>query len=273
MIDQYLTVQGMKELGQFLGMKLDELKRVNKMEMDMRPMENMMEEDHRLMARLIMRLETALGRIKEPKFTGQVKVDTSTFNKELQNIVSEIKDLGEGLVQRMPDNSALERGLKMLLEKEQDNSKILSALSDLKTIIDKKLNIPSTIKIDDNQFRELSGTARYGGGGVIGLGGSGALQGRRITINNTTLTLANTEYNYAFPATTVAWVVKTRAQNVKLLYAWGTGTLPTSGDGSAYMTVPQNFLRSQDNVDYANKTIYLQADVAGTIVEIESYQS
>ena len=173
----------------------------------------------------------------------------------------------------MPDNSALERGLKMLLDKEQDNSKILSALGDLKTIIDKKLNIPSTIKIDDQQFKELSGTARYGGATVVGMGGGVALQGRRMTINNTTLTLANTEYNYTFPATTVAWIVKTRAQNVKLLYAWVTGKLPTSGDGLAYITVPQNFLRSQDNVDYSSKTIYLQADVAGTIVEIESYQS
>src|SRR3990167_2628430 len=144
--DSYLIVQSFKELGRFLGDKIDGLKRSSKVEMDMRPMEKMMEEDHRLMARLLMRLETALGRIKEPKFSGQVKVDTSAFNRELQNIVSEIKDLGEGLVKKMPDNSALERGLKMLLDKEQDNSKILSALGDLKTIIDKKLNIPSTIK-------------------------------------------------------------------------------------------------------------------------------
>ena len=232
-----------------------------------------MEEDHRLMARLLMRLETALGRIKEPKFSGQVKVDTSAFNRELQNIVSEIKDLGEGLVKKMPENSALERGLKMLLDKEQDNSKILSALSDLKTIIDKKLNIPSTIKIDDGQFRELSGTVRYGGATVVGMGGGGDLKNASsITVYNLSMPTADTEYSYAFPARTLSWTIRVRDTDVPLLYAFVTGKLPTSGDGTAYATVPAYYLQSKENVQWSSKTIYLQTASASQTCEIISYQ-
>jgi len=129
-----------------------------------------------------------------------------------------------------------------------------------------KFKFPDTIKIDDMQLRALSS-----GRGVAVVGGGGQIQATRTTITNLELTDANTEYSFAFPHSTVGWVIKTRAQSVKLLYAWATGKLPTSGDGEAYITIPQNYLKSQDNVNYGNKTIYLQADVAGTVVEIETF--
>lgn len=266
-VENYIQVQATKELAKYLGNKLDELKKATRVEMDMRPLEKTMDNNSRAIAQLLARLEFVLSKIKEPKFTGEVKIDGSQFQRELREIVSEIRKMGDNLTKKMPDNSALERGIKMLLDKEQDNSKILSALEDVKdAIVKKQFNIPDTIKIEENQLRSIrSGGVSFGGGG------SSAMQGRRATVQNTSLT-ADTEASYTFPANTVAWIIKTREQNVKLLYAWSTGTLPVSGTGAKYMTVPQNFLRSQDNVDYSNKTIFLQAASSST-AEIESFQA
>jgi hypothetical protein len=93
-------------------------------------------------------------------------------------------------------------------------------------------------------------------------------------ISNTTVSASSTgtQYSYTFPAGTIGWLIKLRDQGTLGYYSWTGGTLPNSGSGTTYMTIPQNFLRSQDNVEYAGKTIYLGAEAASQVFEIEVFR-
>lgn len=102
-------------------------------------------------------------------------------------------------------------------------------------------------------------------------GGGGTTYARNMTITNVSLASTSSEYTYTFPKGTLGWIIKLRDQGTLAYYAWTTGKLPTSGDGSAYMTIPQNFLRSQEGVNYNSKTIYLGAESNGQVLEVETY--
>lgn len=121
---------------------------------------------------------------------------------------------------------------------------------------------PGEFKMQRDQFAQLS----------RGLGGSSIKPATQVTMANVSLSSADTEYSYTFPANTVGFDVKLRGQGTLLLYAWETGKLPTSGDSSAYATVPQNGLQSQDNVEWSGKTIYLQTGSTSQVAEIVTYQ-
>lgn len=143
-----------------------------------------------------------------------------------------------------------------------DNRQIATAIEKLATAFG-KIQMPTKMSLDDNQVRAIT----YGGG----VGGGGVKTATGVTISRVSMASANTEYSYAFPSNTVAWAVKLESQNTRLLYAFETGKLPSSGDGTAYVTAPQNFIQSKENVEWTGKTIYLQSSGTSQTAEIVVY--
>jgi hypothetical protein len=144
---------------------------------------------------------------------------------------------------------------------EKHSSMLLDAIGKIKM----KVNVPETIKIDEMQMRTIS---NIGGGFSVN---GGILAARNVTQTNTSMTSADTEYSYTFPANTTSWQIKLRDQGVLLLYSFTTGTMPTSGTGAKYSTAPQNYIRSQEGVYWSGKTIYFQSDTASMTAEIEVF--
>lgn len=92
----------------------------------------------------------------------------------------------------------------------------------------------------------------------------GGAQNTRIT--NLTCTLANTEYSHALISNLKQLVFKAR----------NTATLKisfTSGEsGTKYITIYKGSMFTLGNMDLTSQTLYVQASIAGTIVEIlETY--
>ena len=126
------------------------------------------------------------------------------------------------------------------------------------------IKMPEIMKLDADQLREITATSKYGGGL-----GNPLPVARKVTVSNVSMTSANTEYSYTFPAGTVAFYMKLRSQSLVFTYAWLTGKLPTAGDGTAYMTTAQNFLQSRSYVDVSLRTIYFACASASQVMEIE----
>lgn len=210
-------------------------------------------------------LKKLVEKVQNPTFTGEVALDSSAFAEELDSIVETIQEI------EMPSLEPIERGLQILINKVEalsDNKKVVELLMTIeKTLANKKLEVPKTISIETSQFREL----RNAGRGSGGMSTAGVLQARSVTHTNLALTSTSSEYSYTFPANTLSWVIKLRDQGTLLYYAFATGKLPTSGDGLLYSTAPQGFIRSQSNIEWGGKTIYLGAESASMVAEIEAY--
>ena len=86
------------------------------------------------------------------------------------------------------------------------------------------------------------------------------------TISNTTMTSANTEYSYAFPAGTRAFRIKLRDLNALLKIAFVSGQ-----SGSTYITVPYgDYLEMRAKV--GGSTIYFQSPAAAQTAEIKTWK-
>jgi hypothetical protein len=222
------------------------------------------------MSTAMARLEAAVKKIQKPEFSGKLTVDSGPFAREIRSIASEINTLSKGM--KPTDTSRIEGELVRLSRaiEKQPWPAVIQALMSVKSAVEAGGRDPKkglTVKLDEMQLRQISQ-----GGGTTVVGGGEQLMARRVSNATLTLTNANQEYSYEFPSNTVMWRLKARAQNAQILYSWATGTLPTSGTGSAYMTLPQNFLDSRQGVEFSGKTIYLQSPTAGTVVEIEVYR-
>lgn len=195
------------------------------------------------------KLENAVKKMSDPQFT--IDVDTSAIQRSLMAIASDIRAF------KIPNLQTVETRL----------AGIEGAIRSLPAAIAANIKLPTTktasdtFKLDPMQLAQL----RVGNGG-----GVAALQGRKATLTNTTIANNSTEYSYTFPKETVAWTFKLRSQNIVAYYSWTSGKLPSGGDSSLYFTVPQNFLRSVENVDYSGRTIYFGA-AAATVAEIEVF--
>lgn len=221
---------------------------------------------------LARRLEAAIGQMKEPTFSGEIEVDTEDMVSEIEKITEEIRDLATSIKESAPDMEPLERGIQMLLNKieEFSDGNIIEALDALRSTLEaqgKKAKEQQTFKLEEQQFRALRNNGRGGGG----MSTAGPLQARGITHANLSMPLVATEYTYTFPANTVTWVIKLRDQGTLLYYAFATGTLPNSGTGAKYSTAPAGFIRAQEGVEWGGRTIYLGAESADMIAEIEAY--
>lgn len=259
---------GLKNLGQFLGKKLDALTA----SVDALRPSKTGDDSTRQLSVALMRFEAAIQKIKEPKFSGEVKVDGSGFTREIKAIAAEIKDLSKGL--KPTDTSKLEREMASLVRalENQPWDKVVASLASVKTAIEASaLNTKKAlpVKLDEMQLRQLG---RAGGGVAVMRGGGGErLLARNVRNSQIAMTSANHEYSYTFPSNSLMWRMKIRAQDSGFFYSWTASTLPGSGDGSAYLSVPANFLDSREGVDFSGKTIYFESDVAANVMEIEVY--
>lgn len=209
------------------------------------------------------RLETAIDKIKNP----EVKIDTSSLENELSGIAKDLKKA------KSPDFKNVEFLLKQITGGIKDTSSektlqeinksleaILNALGGIKPI--------DTFKLDEMQLRKLAGASK--GISVDG----GQMAARNVAITNLALTSTASQYSYTFPANTVAWRFRLRDQGTLTYYSFTTGTLPLvggGGNGTKYSTIPQNFVASQEGVDFSGKIIYFGAESASQTIEIEVY--
>lgn len=253
----------MKEIAQFLGKKLDTLTAAVK---ENKPAASGVD---RQLATALARLEKAVQSMQKPQFSGSVSLDSRAFSGEIGKITKEIGVLTKQL--RPADNAALMRELAFLnraIEK-QPWDKVITALNGVQVAVgglNKKNEKIPTFKLEEDQLRSLRGASA---GGFVG--GGETLLARSVRNTQIAITDANTEYSYTFPANTLMWRLKLRAMNASFKYSWVSGTLSGSGDASAYMSVPQNFLDSRQGVDFSGKTIYFETTVAGQVMEVEVY--
>lgn len=260
-------LKALKELGQHLGRKLDAISAAVQAA---KPAKE--DGSSRQLQAALLRLEQAVKKIQKPEFSGKLTVDGQPFAREIRGIAGEIKQLSAKL--KPADTTKLENELIALcraIDKQPWDS-VIGALGGVKAAIEASAFNPKkgmTVKLDEMQLRQMS----RGGGTTVVRGGGEQLLARQVANTVLTLTNANEEYSYTFPANTLMWRLKARAQNAKVLYSWAEGTLPTSGDGSAYMTLPANFLDSRQGVDFSGKTIYVQSETAGAVLEIETYRA
>jgi len=90
--------------------------------------------------------------------------------------------------------------------------------------------------------------------------------GRKPTISNQTMTLADTEYSYQLPESTVKFEVKCRTDfDVKLAFI-------ETESSTNYFTIPSGTSYWEDEIE-TTKTLYFQCADAGKVLEIKSWQS
>ena len=243
-------LSSIKELAQYLGAKLDKVLAAVKGIEPSRPTD----------MRPVIAAISQLAKVKPP--TVQVDVDTSSMEEALNRVAAHVHSFTP------PKLDPVEHLLTSISSALAETNRTLAALApQLKEAVASiKLSSPDTIKLDEMQLRSLrSNSARMPTQG-------GLMTATRIS--NTTVAAASTsvEYSYKFPSGTVGWLIKLRDQGTLAYYSWTTGKLPSSGDGSTYLTIPQNFLRSQQGVDYSDKTIYLGVETANQTFEIEVFR-
>ena len=301
-------LKGLKEVAEFLGKKIDSLRdRPQEVKVELNADQAWRDITAALAKGIELRLDYAslvepLARIEEllaqekpddrPTHHAEMMQEVSNQTKLLSKILAKEEDTSEvkklktsiegvtkaikALELQVPevDLSPVVDGLK---EVSSGLSSVVKAVNEnspkdfsehfntLSTAI-KSIKSYETVKINDNQIKALMSASRP----ITTNGGN--LAARNMTVANVALTLADTQYSYTFPANTTRWQVNLRTQNVKLLYSFTTGKLPTSGDGLAYLTAPQNFIQSADNVDWGGKIIYLQSASASQTVEVLSFQ-
>ena len=84
-------------------------------------------------------------------------------------------------------------------------------------------------------------------------------------IYNTTMTLADTEYSQALPASCKAITVQNRG-------AYDTKVCYTSGEsGTTYFTIKSGMNYYEDRMILAGSTLYFQCATAGQVLEIIAY--
>lgn len=173
--------------------------------------------------------------------------------------MEELKAIATGI-------DTLNKGITLSLNK--NNPQLDRLIELMEKVAAKKFKVPDVIKLEENQLRQLRTVGMSGGSG----GGASMLAAMKATMANVAMTVADTEYSYTLPKGTTSFYIKIRSQNTKLLFAWEAGKLPGSGDGTAYMTIPQNGMQSRPGLDLSGKTIYFESAAATQVCEIESYQ-
>jgi hypothetical protein len=211
----------------------------------------------RTLERAITKIERLIDRAANPDI--DVAVDTSAMEAAVRELCTAMKAM------QMPDTTKMEQLLgSVLISNEHTKKAIVDGLADVKAAVaGVSVKVPDTVKIDDMQVRAISA-------GRMPLNPA-PLAPRSINVRTLSLSNANTEYSITLSAGTTGYFVKLRAQNVLLLMATATGKLPTSGDGSAYMQVPQNGMLSPMGLDVGGKTLYFQTGSASQTLELQEF--
>lgn len=279
------VIQAFKEMSQYLGAKLDTLAAAQRA-----PIKVDVGESSKSLASAATAVEKAartldaLGKSNDTsgvhkglislaasvgamaKAVGTVKpTDMSKTNRLLEQVARQVG----GLKLEVPetDLSRLDDVVLALAQvREAVNAKplaedrtdeIIAAVKGL------KIQLPDSMKIDASQLAQI----RLGGGG-----GATASYAQTVVTANVDMDDADTQYSYQFPANTIGFRIRVRDNAIPLLYAWATGTLPTSGDGSAYSTLQAYSELVRDSLDVGGKTIYLQTGSASQVAEIEVFK-
>ncbi len=210
-------------------------------------------------------LKALSERIENPKF--DVNVDMG----EVVECLGEMKNILLFMNEKSVDLSTVEQLLGALIETfKQGHPDAFAEKIDALDAVFKGIKIPETIGFDPKQMKGLMTALTNAGGGSITTGG-GVLAARNVDVDNVAMTDANTQYSYTFPANTVGFELRLRADDVPLLVAYTTGKLPTSGDGLAYLTVPAYFIEKTAGLDWSGKTIYVQTGSASQTLEVITY--
>lgn len=243
----------MKEMAEFIGRKLDGLKASLKVP-DITPA---IEKQTKTLATALRKLEDIAERAANPDI--DVAVDTSA----MEAAIRELCDAMEAM--HMPETAKMEQILSsVLVSNEATKKAVTEGFADLKAAIGTiALKVPDTFKLDDMQVRAISANR-------MPLNPA-PLAPRSINVRTLSLANANTEYSITLSAGTTGYFVKLRSQNVLLLMATATGKLPTSGDGSAYMQIPQNGMLSPMGLDVGGKTLYFQTGSASQTLELQEF--
>lgn len=212
----------------------------------------------RTLALINGKIATALEDLKKIEVQSDVTVDTSALEKSLKELVAMSGNL------EIPDISNVEISLKLIYDCiEEGNTNTKEMLAAVQKAVEAiSLSVPSTFSLEANQLRAITGSMRSMPTNP------GVLAARKVRTVNVALTSASTEYSYVFPPNTTAWNLKLRDQGTLAYYAFVTGKMPAGGDSSNYVTIPQNFVQSPDNVDWSGKTIYLGAETASQVAEL-----
>lgn len=103
--------------------------------------------------------------------------------------------------------------------------------------------------------------------GVTGKVQGEGFRGRMCTVENLTLTLADTEYVFTFPPKTLSWEIKGRnSETFRFSYRVGTSL-------TVFKTVPTGASVYEQNVYFEQYPyIYLSAPGVGVVLEIDYCQ-
>ena len=96
-------------------------------------------------------------------------------------------------------------------------------------------------------------------------GGALNLISRTPYVYNKTLTDANTEYSQALPANTTRFTLQARTSvDVKLCFT-------ALASGTTYVTIKAGSSYSEEGLDLASTTLYMQSASAGIVVEVVAW--
>lgn len=209
------------------------------------------------------RFEKAAETMSSPEF--DVNIDFEPLKADLMGMAADLKKIAG---KATPETRNIEVLLKMILDAVAANKpEMLAEKFDALDVVFKGLKPKDSVRFDDAQMKGLMAAMTNRPMGAAG----GTKSATEWQVNTVSLASANTEYEYTFPANTISWSLKLRGATGILYYASATGKMPTSGDGTAYITVPASATRSQDNVEYGGKKMYFQSDLASQVVEIDVF--
>ena len=206
-----------------------------------------------------VRLEKSLGSLKNLK----ADVDLSVLEKQLSGIS---KDMAKLAAKDNVDMTDVESTLRLIYSAVRENEpERLGEKFDALDVVFKGLKPKDSVKFDDTQIKGLMGALTN----ITTQGGPKSATDWQV--DTVTVTSADTEYEYAFPSNTVSWTLKLRGGTGVLYYSHETGKLPVSGDNTNYLTLPASGTRSQDNVEWGGKKMFLESDSATQVLEIEVF--
>lgn len=237
-----------------------------------------------------------------PTFSGNVNLDTGQLedilSRQLQSLdsvddttalilvqLNDIQDSIKALKDSIssidvdietPQIMAVLGEIRDEIKGDEEKAALLEKFSGIEQALSKiKVDVPDKVQLSDSQFRELKQTMKGGTTRVVGGGGQRPDFATKQTIANVSVDNSS-ESSYTFPGNTISFEMNITNQATKFHYAYESGKLPTSGDGSAYKTSPQNFIKSMDGVDWSNTTIYFELESSGSVssdtMQIESHQ-
>ena len=89
-----------------------------------------------------------------------------------------------------------------------------------------------------------------------------------ITIYNTSITDADTEYSQLLPDSTKQFFIKLRSQAASLRLSFTSGQ---AGSGGTHVVIPANGFLSPDNLNFSSITLYFESPTAAQVAEIIAY--